>query len=190
MKTKNISKAVLVLLLAVVFNNEIAAQNAKASKKITQDISYYRASEVTPRLVEVVYGKPQKNRKKIFGKSVAYDKVWITGADKITKVKFYQDVLFGNVKVSAGTYALLTIPGEKEWKIILSDNLDINDVSQYFPVFDVARITIPSNKAKKIKKFSIGFKEKKDIVQMVLGWGSTRVEIPITIKSKELYAKL
>jgi hypothetical protein len=85
---------------------------------------------------------------------------------------------------------LLTIPRENEWEIILSSNLDVWGAFQYNPVFDVAKITVPSSKSETLEIFSIAFKEKKDNIQMVLGWDSTRVRIPITFKFKELYAKL
>lgn len=190
MNTKRIIKIVVFILLAVFLKNEMSAQNFKGLDQSPHDISYYRVSRVTPPLIKVIYGRPQKNGQKVFGNLVAYNKLWKTGANEMTEVKFYQDVIFGGVKVKAGTYLMFTIPGKKEWEVILSDNLNIKDVSEYFRVFDVARIKVPSYKAEGLEVFSIAFKENKDEIQMVLGWDLTRVKIPIAFTSKELYAKL
>ena len=106
------------------------------------------------------------------------------------KLNFYQDILFGDTKVSAGTYVLLTIPGENEWEVILSSNIDVWGAFQYNPLFNVVSITVPSNKAEFVEIFSIAFKAKKNIVNMVLAWDATRVQIPIAFNIKEEYAKL
>ena len=188
---KSTLKIIVFLFLAIFLNFEISAQGFKNLDESPHDISYYRTSRVSPPLVKVIYGRPQKMKnQQVFGDLIPYGKIWETGANEVTEVKFYQDVLFAGVNVSAGTYLLFTIPGENEWEIILSDNLDVKSVSEYFRVFDVARIKIPSYKAETLEVFSIAFKEKKDVIQMVLGWDSTRVKIPITLKSTELYAKL
>ena len=191
MKTKATLKIVAILLLSIFITNEAIAQRTNRKDKASNDTSYYRVSKVTPPLIEVAFNSPQtKKEKRALNNSIEYGKVWETGANGVTKVKFNQDVVFGNVKVAAGIYALFTIPGEKEWKIILSDNVDVKDASQYFPVFDVARITIPLSKVKKSQSFSITFKEKKDTVQMILGLNTTKIAIPISFKNNELYAKL
>ena len=190
MKTRNIIKSVIFLLLALFLKSEISAQEFKDLDKAPLDISYYRKNRVAKPLVKVIYGRPQKNDQEVFGNLVSYGKLWRTGANEATEVKFYQDILFGDVKVPAGTYVLLTIPGEKEWEIILSSNLDVWGAFQYNPLFDIAKITVPSVKAETLEVFSIAFKEKKNNIQMVLGWDSTRVKIPISFKTNELYAKL
>ena len=189
MKLKTGIKIAIFLLIAMLLKTNMSAQNFKDLDEAPHDIAYYRVNRVTPPLVKVIYGRPQKNGQNVFGNLVQYGKIWKTGANEATEVKFYKDILFGDVKVSAGTYVLLTIPGEKEWEVILSSNLDVWGAYQYNPLFDVAKITIPSSKAEAIEVFSIAFKEKKDTVQMVLAWDSTRINIPITLNFKELYAQ-
>lgn len=190
MKTKTILKFILFLLVSVLLKSNLSAQGFKGLDEAPHDIAYYRENMVAKPLVKVIYGRPQKNGREVFGDMVEYGKVWRTGANEATEVKFYQNILFGDVKVPAGTYVLLTIPGEKEWEIILSSNVDVLGAFQYNPIFNVANITVPIKKAESLEIFSIGFKEKKDIVQMVLAWDSTRVKIPITFSVNDEYAKL
>lgn len=190
MKPKEVLKIIIFLIIAIFLKNNLSAQDFQELDKSPHDITYYRESRVTPPLIKVIYGRPQKNGEIVFGNLVKYDKVWKTGADEATEVKFYQDILFGGVRVRAGTYVLLTIPGEKEWQVILNSKLDVWGAFQYDPIFDIAKITVPVNRAESIDVFSIAFKENKDLIQMVLAWDSTRVKIPIMLKNIELYAKL
>ena len=188
MKKLTLLKFGFVITALISFNQDGLAQSFDGLDNSPHDITYYRESRVTPPIVKVIYGRPQKKGEEVFGNKVAYGQLWRTGANEATEVKFYQDIMFGEVKVPAGTYVLYTIPGEKEWEVILSANLDVLGAFQYDPVFDVARITVPSNKAEELESFSIAFKEKKENIQMVLGWDTTRVKIPITINQNEEYA--
>lgn len=190
MKTKTIFKFIISLLVSVLLKTSLSAQNFTGIDKAPHDISYYRENMVAKPLVKVIYGRPKKDGQEIFGNIVEYGKVWRTGANEATEVKFYQDILFGDTKVLAGTYVLLTIPGENEWEVILSSNVDVWGAFQYNPIFNVASITVPSTKAESVEIFSIAFKEKKDKINMVLAWDSTRVKIPISLNIKDLYAKL
>jgi len=168
--------SVYVLLLSVV---NISAQEFEDLDEAQHDIEYYRENRVTPPIVKVIYGRPILKKDKAFGDQVPFDKVWRTGANEATEVRFYNDVVFGNQLIKAGTYVLITIPGENEWEIILSSNLDVLGAFQYNPEADVARITVPVSKAEKLEIFSIGFKRKQNKVLMVLAWDSTRVKIPL-----------
>lgn len=185
MKTNTIFKFSIFLLVFIFLKNNISAQEFNDLDEAPQDIAYYRENMVTKPLVKVIYGRPQKGGREVFGNVVEYGKVWRTGANEATEVKFYQDVLFGDITVAAGTYVLLTIPGENEWEVILSSNVDVWGAFQYNSFFNVAKITIPSKKAETVEIFSIGFKEKQDSINMVLAWDSTRINVPISFKSKE-----
>ena len=187
---KNSLLIMLFTFALLFFGQPVLSQSFQEIDKDPMDISYYRESRATKPLIKVIYGRPQKDNEDVFGNKVTYGKVWRTGANEATEVKFYQDIVFGGVTVPAGEYVLYTIPGEKEWEIILSSNLDVLGAFQYDPVFDVARVKAHSAKAEMLEYFSIAFKEKGDDVQMVLGWDTTRVKIPIAFVNRGQYAKL
>ena len=183
--------SIIILVLCMLFGLvKSEAQGFNKLDQVPHDISYYRESMVTKPLVKVIYGRPQKNGEKIFGNKVAFNKLWRTGANEATEVKFYKDVEFGGKKVTAGTYVLYTIPGENEWEIILSSNLDVLGAFQYDPLFDVVRVKIQANRAEELNSFSIFFKEQTNNIHMVLGWDTTRVNIPLIFSEKHKYAKL
>lgn len=187
---KSYYSSIIVVLFTFLYFTESGAQNFKEIDKAPHDISYFRVNRVTPPLVKVLYGRPQKNGKKIFGNVVPYGKIWRTGANEATEVKFYKDVKFGDISVKAGTYVLVTIPGENEWEIILNSKLDVLGAYQYNPIYDIARIKIPVHTAETLEAFSIAFKNTDDLVQMVLGWDDTRVKIPLHFEEEPSLVKM
>ena len=74
---------------------------------------------------------------------------------------------------------LYAIPGEKEWILILSSNLDVWGTYEYKKKYDVARTKAKVSKAELLEAFSIGFKNKGKKSNMVLAWDTTRVTVPI-----------
>ena len=180
---------ITITFLLTLFVSESQAQSFNELDKIPHDISYFRMSRVTPPLIKVLYGRPQKNGKEVFGKIVPFNKIWRTGANEATEIKFYKDVLFGDTMVAAGTYVLLTIPGKDEWEVILNSKLDVIGAFQYNPAFDVAKIKVPSCNAETLESFSIAFKNKGDNLQMVLGWDNTRVKIPLHFEEESVFVE-
>src|SRR5215212_9705126 len=69
---------------------------------------------------ELIYSRPGIKGRKIFGDLVPYGKVWRTGANSATRLKFSDDVKIGDQQLKAGEYAVYTIPNEKEWDIIIN----------------------------------------------------------------------
>ena len=177
----------IVLIVLTMFTTVIFSQGFKPLDNIPHDIVYYRATRVTKPLVKVMYGRPTaKSNEKVFGTKIPFNEIWRTGSNEATEIKIYNEVLFGDKLVNAGTYVLYTIPGEKEWEIILSSNTDVLGAFQYDPIFNVAKIRVPISKAEKLDSFSIGFKKtSNDNISMVLAWGTTRVSVPMGFNKQE-----
>ena len=70
--------------------------------------------------ITLTYSRPNVKGRKIFGNVEPYDKVWRTGANAATVIKFSDDVMLEGHPVAAGEYGLFSLPGEKQWTIILS----------------------------------------------------------------------
>ena len=184
----SITTTFLLFALLLIASNSYS-QSFKDVDSAPHDISYYRVNRVTPPLVKVLYGRPKKNNKVVFGNLVPYGKIWRTGANEATEVRFYKDVQFGTTKVTAGTYTLFTIPNKDTWEIILSSKLDVLGAFQYDPTFDVARISVTVTKAEPLESFSIAFKNVEDNVQMVLAWDTARIKIPLHFKEESAVVK-
>lgn len=179
--------AIIVWLTMLFFTIQLAtAQGFNALDKAPQDIVYFKQDNNTKPAVKVVYGRPKANQIEVFGKEIPYGKIWNTGANEATEVKFYQDVMFANKYIKAGTYVLYTIPGKNYWTIILNRNTDTYGAYFYTPDKDVARIKVPATNGKPVDIFSIGFLTKNYGSQMVLAWGKTRVKIPLYLEDRLL----
>jgi hypothetical protein len=179
-------KILLSSVLLVLFSYATQAQNFRKLDKSPLDFAYFPdhfahdRKEGEKAIIRVTYSRPSKNDREVFGKLVPYDKVWRTGANENTEIKFYQDVELNGKKVKAGTYALFTIPGEKNWTIILNSDLDYWGSFKYNEKNDVVRTTAPvSTLNEPLENFSVQFDskgEKQGIMKM--GWDRTVVEIP------------
>ena len=71
--------------------------------------------------VSISYARPSARGRAIFGSDglVRYGETWRTGANAATKLSFGDDVKLGGEALKKGDYAILTVPGAKEWKIML-----------------------------------------------------------------------
>ena len=70
--------------------------------------------------ITIDYSAPSKRGRAIMGELVPYGKVWRTGANAATTLTTQADLMIGSLHVPAGKYTLYTIPGEKEWTLIVS----------------------------------------------------------------------
>lgn len=176
---KEYFKIALVLIMTFILSVQGNAQDLKDLDRSPHDIAYFRTNKISPPSIKVLYGRPQKNGRKVFGDLIPYGKVWRVGANEAAEIKFYQDVIFGDKKVKSGTYVLYAIPEEKGWTLILSSNLDVWGTYEYKKKYDVARTKAKVSKAESLEAFSIGFKNKGKNANMVLAWDTTRVTVPI-----------
>jgi hypothetical protein len=94
--------------------------------------------------ITIKYSSPGVRGRTIWGKLVPYNKLWVTGANHATTIAFDRDVRINNRTIKAGTYALFTIPGEKEWVIILNKNTEQHLTDDYSKSDDVLRFTVLS----------------------------------------------
>ena len=131
--------------------------------------------------VSVSYSRPGVKGREIFGGLVPYGEIWRTGANKSTTIKFSSDVTIEGNKVSAGEYALFTIPDEKIWTIILSKNIG-DGTSNYKKEDDVARFKItPSNLNRTVERFTIEIADMTDnSAQFILRWDKIEVSFAMT----------
>jgi pimeloyl-ACP methyl ester carboxylesterase len=92
--------------------------------------------------VSIAYGRPQVNKRQIWGQLVPYNRLWRTGANEATYIAFSGDVLVEGQKLAAGTYALFTIPTETEWTVIFNRVPGLWGHFSYNPEFDALRIKV------------------------------------------------
>lgn len=170
----------LVFTTVLLVSKSINAQSFNQLDKSPHDIVYHRTpGELSIPIIKVVYGRPEAKDTKVFGTQIPYGKIWRTGSNETTEVKFYQDVMFGNKFVKAGTYTLYTIPNENYWTIILNKNTDTYGANFYNPNDNIAKIKVPASKGEMVENFTIAFSSQNYGSQLVLAWGKTRIKVPL-----------
>jgi len=71
--------------------------------------------------VKVCYGRPSlRGRKMIGGEAVPYGKLWRTGSNEPTMIHTTGPITVAGVALAPGSYSLYTIPGPKEFEVILN----------------------------------------------------------------------
>ncbi|WP_299626356.1 DUF2911 domain-containing protein [uncultured Tenacibaculum sp.] len=172
--------SIVVFAVALVFSNEAFAQKFPKLDKSPMDAATYPSSyKVADKLVKVIYSRPQLKGRSL-AKLAPAGKVWRTGANEAAEITFYKDVTFGGKSVKAGTYSLFTIPGEKEWTVILSTAKNVWGSYFYKQNEDVVRVTGKVSKTSSpVEAFSIAFDGKDGNANMHLGWGTTVVSVPV-----------
>lgn len=144
------------------------------------DVVMYRGADKTA-VARVIYSRPSKRDREIFGNLVPYDQVWRTGANEATEIAFYKDVKINNQLVKAGTYSLYTIPSENDWKFILNTATTQSGL-EYDESKNLVTTTmdvLPS--PQEIESFSISFVEQNDGGMLFLGWDDTIASVPFTV---------
>jgi tetratricopeptide (TPR) repeat protein len=164
------------LLTAVLFTNAQQLQTPQPSTTTTVKQNFGLGN------IELSYSRPNMKGRKIFGDLVPFDKVWRTGANQATTLTFSDDVIIGGVTVKAGKYGLLSIPGAKEWTIIISKQTDVTSPSAYKQEMDVVRVkATPIDLPWSFETFGMSFENIKDnSCELMMGWDKTMVSLPIT----------
>lgn len=175
------------LALMLILTKGVDAQSFIPLDQSPHDIVYCRSSDpLAYPIVKVVYGRPSARNNTVFGTQVPFGKIWRTGSNESTEIKFYQDVMFGNKFVQAGTYVLYTIPNENYWTIILSKQTDTYGSFLYKPENNIAKIKVPAGNGKMIENFTIVFTPQDYGSLMVLAWAKTRIKVPLYTDSRLL----
>lgn len=131
--------------------------------------------------ISVKYSRPSAKGRKVYGDLVPFDKVWRTGANRPTKIKFDDEILFEGNKVPAGEYTLVTIPTATEWTIILNKDSKGNGAFSYLEADDVVRFKAKVQKSTATTEtFTINFANITDnTAQIEILWENTAVRFKI-----------
>lgn len=130
----------------------------------------------------VSYSRPLVKGRKIFGGLVPFDSLWRTGASESTTIRFSGDVIINNNKLSAGKYALFTIPSANEWTFIINADTTLHGDFGYESKQDIFRFTTQPIMSDHFQEaFTIDVNEitRTGDAFLALSWENTVVKIPI-----------
>lgn len=156
--------------------------------KSPMDMCYYPANypvlkiqnkATEPIVARVIYSRPQKNGRPVYGELVEYGKVWRLGANEATEIELYKDVKIGNNKVKKGRYTIYAIPYPDKWTIIFNKETDIWGAFQYDEKKDILRTDILIEKQEEaVDTFSLAFDKISGGAKLMIAWDDVKVNIP------------
>ena len=74
-------------------------------------------------LMRVIYSRPQKQNRKIFGDLVKYNIPWRLGANEATEIEFFSTATIQGKQLKPGRYIMYCIPQETSWTFVFNSNL-------------------------------------------------------------------
>ena len=164
--------------------------------KSPMDMCYYpndypvlkiQGKATEPVIARVIYSRPQKNERVIFGGLVEFGKVWRLGANEATEIEFYKDVRIAGKKVIKGRYTLYAIVNSDSWTIIINKDTDTWGAFKYDEKKDLLRTTIPVQKNSEIiEALAMTFEPILDSTgkatknfNLTIAWDDVNVSLPI-----------
>ncbi|MCF8255662.1 MAG: DUF2911 domain-containing protein [Bacteroidia bacterium] len=131
--------------------------------------------------IELNYSRPSAKGRKVFGEVVPFGKFWRTGANGATLITFGEDVKINGTEVKAGKYGLVSFPGETEWTLVLTKDLNVNSADAYKQENDVLRMTVKAEKLQDyIETFTIDVNNmRNDAADIILKWENTAVRFKV-----------
>lgn len=134
--------------------------------------------------IAIDYSRPYMKGRTIFAADglVPFGKVWRTGADEATALTTDATLVFGSLSVPPGAYTLYTVPGEKEWTLIVN-----KQTGQWGTVYqeaqDLGRVPMKVTKIDPaLEQFEIGLVDTPAGGELRLAWANTRATAAFTVK--------
>lgn len=136
--------------------------------------------------ITVLYNRPYKKERVIFGELVPYDKVWRTGANEATTFETSKDLKINGKTLKAGKYSLWTNPKKDMWTVIFNEEygqwgINSKGEANRQPQRDVLSVDINAVEQEKVfEQFTITFEKTADDIEMVFAWDKTVAAVPIS----------
>jgi len=137
---------------------------------------------ITLPVMRVVYSRPHRQGRKIFGALLHYGQPWRLGANEASEIELFQTVTIQDKKVAKGRYILYCIPYQDRWTIVFNNNLYSwglrPDTTQDAYKFDVSVEATNTP----IEYFTMVFEKLDDgNTNLLMAWYEALVRLPIKI---------
>lgn len=172
----------IIIFVTSVINGQLELPRLSPKAEVYQRLGYTDIS--------IEYSRPGVKGRKIWDGLVPYGKVWRTGANESTRIKFTTDVIINGQTVPAGIYSLFTIPEKDEWTIILNKKLGWG--LDYKPEEDLMRFKVKPERAEFTERLLFLFPVISDSICTVeMRWENLKISFDISVKlNVEVYKRI
>jgi Protein of unknown function (DUF2911) len=160
--------------------------------KSPMDMSYFPSNypilkiqdKITdPIAARIIYSRPQKAGRIIFGDLVKYGELWRMGANEATEIEFYKSVRIEGKKISKGRYTLYAIPTENSWTIVINKDTDTWGAFKYNAKKDIIRATASVQKLDAVvESLSMAFEKTTGGYNLIIAWDNIKAILPVNFQ--------
>ena len=137
-------------------------------------------------MVKACYSRPSlRGRHMVGGEAVPFGKIWRTGANEATMIHTTGHLIIAGIHLDAGTYALYTVPGEREWEVVVNRSyMQWGHESTYTDSVraqEVGRGRVPTARTSAaVERFTIRSEPTSGgDANLILEWENSRIAIPV-----------
>jgi Protein of unknown function (DUF2911) len=132
------------------------------------------------------WSAPSVRERQLLGNLVPTDNVWRTGANEATVIHFDDDVLVEGEPLAAGSYALFTIGGEKEWTVIFNSEAQQWGAFSRDPEKDVLTVKTAAGEGEHQEELLLSIVPVNEgNARVELAWGTLRTGFDVSLAKTE-----
>ena len=156
--------------------------------KSPMDMAYYPVeypklkmarNPTEPLMARVIYSRPKKDGRQVFGHVITYGAPWRLGANEATEIEFFRDVKIQNTIVKKDRYVIYCIPFPDKWRIKLNNDLFTWGL-KIDSTKDVHTFEIPVQRMEyPYELFTMEFQKAQNMVNLVMAWDTIRASLPM-----------
>ena len=130
-------------------------------------------------VARVIYSRPHREGRKIFGGLLKYGEVWRLGANEATEIELFKRVSIQGKTVQPGRYVLYCIPNQDKWIVVLNKNVFSWGLS-FPPEDDISRFEIPVETLNASTEFfTMFFEPTNKGANLVMTWDQILTRLPL-----------
>jgi Protein of unknown function (DUF2911) len=131
----------------------------------------------------ISYSRPSLRGRKMLGTNyIPFGTVWRFGANTVTTLELDEDMLIEGKPLAKGKYAMVVIPGESEWTIIINNDANQWGVYGYKEDKDVLRFKVKAERLDQtLETMSLTFEDVKPTSSaIVFRWEKTTLKFVLS----------
>ncbi len=181
---------VLAYLFMISSYAAIAQQKPTELDKSPMDMSYWPANYPILRMSgkakdepvgRLIYSRPLKNGRDIFGGIIKYNELWRLGANESTELELFRSVRIAGKPVPEGRYTMYCIPTESKWTMIINRDNYCWGSFTYDSRKDVLRTDIEVTRSgETVEAFTMYFDDTKTGANLIILWDNLKAVLPIS----------
>lgn len=136
-------------------------------------------------VARVIYSRPHKQGRVIFGGLLKYGERWRLGANEASEIEFFQPVIIQGKTIPRGKFIIYCIPQPDHWTIVLNGNLYSWGLN-LDPSKDLYKFEIPvQTRNQSVEYFSMVFQSSSPgTADLVMAWDNIEARLPVQYKEK------